>query len=68
MIDEQKAGDYVERGHEIIDYCNKTGIPLIQGIKMEHPDMYQDGGHFSNKGQKFLADLLYPMILKAFEK
>jgi len=68
MIDEQKAGDYVERGHEIIDYCKQANIPLIEGIKIEKPDMYQDGGHFSNKGQKFLADLLYPIILKSFEK
>ena len=68
METELTAKTYDKRGIEIIDYCNQNHIPLIEGIKIEKPYMYLDGGHFSNKGQKFLADFLYPIVLKSFQK
>lgn len=57
--------NYNEQGQEIIDWCGRNGIELIleldEGITVE---MYRDGIHTNEKGQRFEADIMKKYILK----
>jgi hypothetical protein len=68
MLTELNDKKYDSRGVEIVNFSKQNNIPLISGMDHEKEDGFLDGGHFSNKGQKYLANLLYPIVLNAFEK
>lgn len=61
--DEQVAGKYNEQGKEIIAWCKNNNItPILElneGIKL---DMFRDGIHTNEKGQRFEADLMEKYI------
>ena len=52
-----------EQGEEIIKWCQENGIPPIlelnEGIKL---DMFRDGIHTNEKGQRFEAELMKKYI------
>ena len=54
---------YNNQGQEIIQWCSKNGVLLIkeldEGITKE---MYRDGIHTNEKGQRFEADLMKKFI------
>ena len=56
---EVAAGKYNEQGEEIIKWCQENGItPILElkeGIKL---DMFRDGIHTNEKGQRFEAELM----------
>lgn len=54
-------------GLKIIDFCHQNQIPIIIGLGKEKPQFYEDGLHFNNQGQKFLANTLFPFILERIE-
>ena len=57
------AGKYNEQGEEIIKWCQENGIsPILElneGIKL---DMFRDGIHTNEKGQRFEAELMKKYI------
>jgi hypothetical protein len=57
--DERKQGAYNEQGKEIIAFCAKNNIPLIQELdyKLSEAD-YRDGIHLSEQGQRHMYDIL----------
>lgn len=62
---EEIARKKYQRGaYEIIEFCERNGIPVTKGINNETADLYDDQIHFNNSGQRFLSDELYPVILK----
>lgn len=60
---EVAAGKYNEQGEEIIKWCQENGIsPILElneGIKLE---MFRDGIHPNEKGQRFEAGLMKKYI------
>ena len=56
---EVAAGKYNEQGEEIIKWCQENDIsPILElneGIKL---DMFRDGIHTNEKGQRFEAELM----------
>ena len=60
---EVTAGKYNEHGEEIIKWCQENGItPILElkeGIKL---DMFRDGIHTNEKGQRFEAELMKKYI------
>jgi hypothetical protein len=60
---ELEVGNYNNQGQEIISWCKANGIQLIkeldEGISA---DMYRDGIHTNEKGQRFEADLMKKYI------
>lgn len=60
---EVTVGKYNEQGEEIIHWCKSNGITLIleleEGIKL---DMFRDGIHTNEKGQRFEAELMKKYI------
>lgn len=59
---------YESGGTEIINFCTQRQIPLILGIEKEQTNLYMDDLHFSNQGQKLLANALYPVIANTFQQ
>lgn len=61
--EELEVGSYNNQGQEIISWCKSNGIQLIleldEGISA---DMYRDGIHTNEKGQRFEADLMKKYI------
>lgn len=66
---EVEAGKYNEQGQEIIKWCKNNNVSLIQeldeGIGL---DMYRDGIHTNEKGNRFEARLMYNYLLPAMNK
>lgn len=53
-----------DSGDLIIDFCQKNNIPYtIELDKSVDQSHYMDKIHFNDKGQKFLADNLFPLIV-----
>lgn len=56
---EVEADEYNEQGKEIIEWCEANDVPLVlelkEGIKKE---MYRDGIHTNERGQRFQAELM----------
>lgn len=65
-IVEVEAGKYNEQGQEIIKWCRENNVTLVreldEGINRE---MFRDGIHTNEKGQKFEAGLMYNYLLPA---
>lgn len=61
---EVAAGKYNEQGEEIIKWCQENGIsPILElneGIKLE---MFRDGIHTNEKGQRFEAKIMKKYIV-----
>ncbi|AHM62225.1 hypothetical protein D770_19880 [Flammeovirgaceae bacterium 311] len=61
--DELEKGMLQDSGKLIVDFCRKNGIPytieLDRNINKTH---YIDKIHYNNRGQKFLAENLFPII------
>lgn len=58
--DEIKRKKLVKGGNEIIAFCRQHHIPVVQAN--EQPAMYIDNIHLNKKGQRFLAQALFPFI------
>ena len=62
---EVAAGNYNEQGKEIIKWCQGNSIsPILElneGIKL---DMFRDGIHTNEKGQRFDSELMKKYITK----
>ncbi|TGD82233.1 SGNH/GDSL hydrolase family protein [Hymenobacter wooponensis] len=57
--EELKQGTYNEQGKEIIAFCAKNNIPLINELNYKFSaDDYRDGIHLSEKGQRHMYDIL----------
>lgn len=52
---ELKKGEYNNEGKEIIAFCNKDSVPVIEGINYMSVDDYRDAIHLNEKGQAILA-------------
>jgi hypothetical protein len=63
---EVEVGRYNSQGQEIIKWCRENSVILIceldEGINME---MFRDGIHTNEKGQRFEAGLMYKYLLPA---
>lgn len=60
---EVKEGKYNEQGEEIIRWCERNGItPILELEEGVKPDMFRDGIHTNEKGQRFEADLMKKYI------
>ena len=52
---ELKTGEYNNEGKEIITFCKKDSVPLIEGMNYMSVDDYRDAIHLNEKGQAVLA-------------
>ena len=52
---ELNKGEYNNEGKEIIAFCNKDSVPVIEGINYMSVDDYRDAIHLNEKGQAILA-------------
>lgn len=60
---EVAAGKYNWQGQEIISWCKFHGIsPILELKEGIRPDMYRDGIHTNEKGQRFEANLMEKYI------
>ena len=60
---ELEDGNYNKQGQEIISWCNANSIHLIEELDEGiSSDMYRDGIHTNEKGQRFEADLMKKYI------
>lgn len=58
-IKEMEEGQYNEQGHKIINWCKNNDVPCILEIKEGlEKDMFRDGIHTNEKGQRFEAELM----------
>ncbi len=68
-VKELERGALEDSGKLIIDFCQQYNIPytieLDKNIDRSH---YMDKVHYNNKGQKFLAANLFPVIRQELEK
>lgn len=62
---ESKIGRYDEEGQKIIAFCRENNIVIVEDINEIAPEYYSDEIHLNPKGQKMIADLLRPVILKS---
>lgn len=61
--EELKAGQYNEQGQEIIHWCRAHGItPILELNEGIRPNMYRDGIHTNESGQRFIAKLMEKYI------
>jgi lysophospholipase L1-like esterase len=57
--EELKNHTYNKQGQEIINFCAKNKVPLIQELKYKFKeDDYRDGIHLSEKGQRHMYTVL----------
>lgn len=62
-IKELEESKYNEQGSMIIDWCKKNDVPCILEIKEGlEKDMFRDGIHTNEKGQRFEAGLMKKYI------
>lgn len=67
-ISEIKKGKYNSQGLEIIDYCSKHNILLLNGLDEGFNESdHRDNIHINDKGQRKMANVLLPYILKALK-
>lgn len=60
---EVSAGKYNEQGEEIIRWCKDNGInPILELKEGLTLDMFRDGIHTNEKGQRFEAELMKKYI------
>lgn len=56
---EENAGKkYNEQGEEIIAWCKKNDIRLVEDILVMQKGDYRDGIHINNSGQRKLANIM----------
>ena len=69
-ISELEYGDYDEEGKSILEYAKTDSIRLIRELDYGiRPEYYRDDDvvHYNDKGQRYLADLLYPIFLNSLK-
>lgn len=54
-ITEVKRGEYNSEGYEILRFCNREAIPVIEGLKYMKSEDYRDAIHLNEQGQQKLA-------------
>ena len=60
---ELTTGKYNEQGKEIINWCESNGIiPILELSEGLTEDMFRDGIHTNEKGQRFEAELMRKYI------
>lgn len=59
---ELERGAYNGEGQEILEFCKRDTVPVIEGIKYMSLDDYRDNIHLNEKGQKVLAGYLEEYI------
>ncbi|MCD8269757.1 MAG: hypothetical protein LUD46_15715 [Parabacteroides sp.] len=52
---EVERGAYNSEGKEILAFCNRDSIPVIEGLKYMQPEDYRDGIHLNEQGQQELS-------------
>jgi lysophospholipase L1-like esterase len=56
-------GKLMYQGQQIVKFCERNHIPLIMELEKGITEgYYRDYIHFNQRGQKFLADCLYPVF------
>lgn len=63
---ELKKGRITSDGQQVVDFFKKYQIPYQEEFynKDINPSYYRDFIHYNNKGQKYLAKQLYPVIME----
>jgi hypothetical protein len=61
---ELDSGYYNLTGKKLINLLDSIGIDYIPTLDLIKSSMYRDNIHINNYGQKFYAELLYPIIAK----
>lgn len=56
--EENAAKKYNEQGDEIIAWCKKNQVRLVEDIKLLDKEDYRDGIHINDKGQRKVADVM----------
>lgn len=65
-IGELEAGEYNEQGQEIIIWAEKNNVKLIKEIEEGiTKEMFRDGIHTNEKGQRFEAEIMVKYLYKA---
>lgn len=59
---ELERGAYNSEGEEILEFCKRDTIPVIEGLKYMSLSDYRDNIHLNEKGQKVLAGYLEEYI------
>ena len=55
---ENTAKKYNEQGDEIIVWCKKNHVRLVEDIRLLNKDDYRDGIHINAKGQRIVANVM----------
>lgn len=56
---EENAGKkYNEQGDEIIAWCKKNQVKLVENLHLLTKDDYRDGIHINAKGQRIVANVM----------
>lgn len=63
---ELERGAYNGEGQEILEFCKRDTVPVIEGMKYMSLDDYRDNIHLNEKGQKVLAGYLEEYISDTF--
>jgi hypothetical protein len=62
-LKELQTGSYAREGNVIIDFLENNKIPYLLSKDQGFTNaMYRDGIHLNNRGQKHLAEVLFPVI------
>ena len=56
--EENAAKKYNEQGDEIIAWCKKNHVSLVEDLHLLTKDDYRDGIHINNSGQRKLANVM----------
>lgn len=59
---ELERGVYNSEGKEILEFCKRDTIPVIEGMNYMSPNDYRDNIHLNEQGQNVLADYLEEYI------
>lgn len=66
--EELNTGAIMNSGTEIINFCQKDSINVIEELKLQINQSYlRDGIHYNSRGQRFLADQLFPYLVAGFK-
>lgn len=58
---------YNEQGDEIIAWCKKNQVRLVEDFHILTKDDYRDGIHISNSGQRKLANVMKQEFARKLE-
>lgn len=56
--EENAEKKYNEQGNEIIAWCNKNQVRLVEDLHLLTKDDYRDGIHINAKGQRIVANVM----------